>query len=151
MLNKVILIGRLTRDPDLRYPSSNVPVANFTIAVSRSFTNQNGEREADFVNIIAWRKLAEVVKNYTTKGSLVAVDGRIQTRSYTASDNTKRYVTEVVAEEVKFLSPRSQGTNNSSEYNGDSYETNSAPTVNIEEDPYEQFGNDIEITDDLPF
>ena len=81
-MNKVILIGRLTRDPELRYTGSNTPVATFSLAVNRSFTNQNGEREADFINCVVWRKLAETVKNYLSQGSQVAVEGRIQTRNY---------------------------------------------------------------------
>ena len=96
-MNKVILIGRLTRDPELRYTSSNVPTASFSIAVDRNFTNQNGETEADFINIVVWRKQAENCKNYLTKGSQVAIDGRIQTRNYEGQDGKKVYVTEVVA------------------------------------------------------
>ena len=113
-MNKVVLIGRLTRDPDLRYPSSNIPVANFTIAVNRNFTNQNGEREADFINVIVWRKQAENVKKYISKGSLVAIEGRIQTRNYDAQDGTKRYVTEVIADNVSFLGGRSTSSESSS-------------------------------------
>ena len=93
-MNRVSLIGRLTRDPELRYTPSNVATCSFTIAINRTFTNQDGQREADFIPIVVWRKQAENVKNYTKKGDLVAVEGRIQTRSYTANDNTKRYVTE---------------------------------------------------------
>ena len=100
-MNKVFLIGRLTRDPELRYTGSNIPVATFSIAVNRNFTNQSGEREADFINIIVWRKQAENIKNYVKKGSQVAIDGRIQTRNY-EQDGVKRYVTEVVADNVQF-------------------------------------------------
>ena len=81
-MNKVFLIGRLTRDPELRYTSSNIPVVTFSLAVNRNFTNQNGEREADFINIVVWRKQAENIKNYISQGSQVAIDGRIQTRNY---------------------------------------------------------------------
>ena len=87
-MNKVFLIGRLTKDPELRYTSSNIPVARFTIAVNRTFANQSGEREADFINIVVWRKQAENVKNYIHQGSQVAIDGRIQTGSYDAQDGT---------------------------------------------------------------
>ena len=110
-MNKVFLIGRLTRDPELRYTGSNTPVATFSLAVNRNFSNQNGEREADFINIVVWRKQAENVAKYCTKGSLVAVEGRIQTRSYDHQDGSKRYVTEVIAEEVEFLSSKPQGEN----------------------------------------
>jgi len=102
-LNKIILIGRLTRDPELRYTPQGVPVASFSLAVDRSFTNQAGERETDFVNCVAWRKLGEVVGNHLTKGRLAAVDGRLQIRGYEAQDGTKRQVAEVVCDNVQFL------------------------------------------------
>ncbi|HHY82223.1 MAG TPA: single-stranded DNA-binding protein [Clostridiales bacterium] len=103
MLNKVILIGRLTRDPDYRSTPSNVSVCTFTLAVDRNFTNQQGEREADFIPIVTWRNLADTCHRYLSKGRLVAVSGRLQTRSYEGNDGQKRYVTEVVADEVRFL------------------------------------------------
>jgi single-strand DNA-binding protein len=103
-MNKAILIGRLTKDPELKFtPSSGIAVANFTLAVERNYTNQEGKREADFIPVICWRKLAEHVANHLTKGRLVAISGSIQTRKYQAQDGSTRYVTEVVAEEVKFL------------------------------------------------
>lgn len=103
MLNKVNLVGRLTKDPELRYLGNGNPVANFTLAVNRTFKNKDGEREADFINIQVWRKQAENCANYISKGSLVAISGRIQSRSYDTAEGQKRYVTEVVAEEVHFL------------------------------------------------
>ncbi|MDW7739228.1 MAG: single-stranded DNA-binding protein [Bacillota bacterium] len=104
MLNQVVLIGRLTRDPELRYtPGNGVPVATFTLAVDRPFTNQQGERETDFVNIVTWRKLAENCANFLKKGSLAAVSGRLQIRSYEDSQGIKRKVAEVVADDVRFL------------------------------------------------
>jgi len=156
-MNKVVLIGRLTRDPDLRYPSSNVPVANFTIAVNRPFENQNGERVADFINIIVWRKQAENVKKYIGKGSLVAVEGRIQTRNYEGQDGKRVYVTEVVADSVQFLESKSQSQNRNSSFGtdipmGPMAEDMPQPTNIEEEDPFANFGSDIEISDDdLPF
>ncbi len=102
MLNKVILIGRLTRDPELRYTASGIPVGRFTLAVDRSFTNQQGERETDFIDIVVWRKLAEVCANNLGKGRLVAVEGRLQIRSYETQDGQKRRVAEVVADNVRF-------------------------------------------------
>ena len=89
-MNKVFLIGRLTRDPELRYTGSNTAVASFSLAVNRNFTNQSGEREADFINIVVWRKQAENVKNYLSQGSQVAIDGRIQTRSYDDADGNRK-------------------------------------------------------------
>lgn len=103
MLNRVILIGRLTADPELRYTQSGTAVANFRLAVDRPFTNQSGEREADFIPIVVWDKQAETCANYLNKGRLVAVDGRLQVRSYDAQDGTRRWVTEVVAQDVRFL------------------------------------------------
>jgi len=104
MLNQVVLIGRLTRDPELRYtPGNGVPVASFTLAVDRPFTNQQGEREADFINIVTWRKLAENCANYLQKGSMSAVTGRLQIRSYEDNQGVKRKVAEVVADNVRFL------------------------------------------------
>ena len=113
MINRVILTGRLTKEPDLRYTPNGTPVATFTIAVNRTYTNEQGEREADFINCIVWRKSAENVANYLKKGSLVGVDGRIQTRNYEAQDGRRVFVTEVVAESVQFLANAST-TNNSS-------------------------------------
>ena len=96
-MNKVFLIGRLTRDPELRYTGSNTAVATFSLAVNRPFTNQAGEREADFINIVVWRKQAENVCNFLDKGRLVSVDGRLQTGSYTDKDGNRRFTTDVVA------------------------------------------------------
>lgn len=109
MINRVVLVGRLTRDPELRYTPSGVPVSSFTLAVNRTFTNQQGEREADFINCVVWRKTAENVANYLRKGSLVGVEGRIQTRSYENQEGRKVYVTEVVADSVQFLEPKGSG------------------------------------------
>ena len=104
MLNKVVLIGRLTKNPEVNYtPGTGVAVAKFTLAVERNYTSQNGQKEADFIPIVCWRKLAENVTNNLGKGRLVAVTGRIQTRSYQAQDGSRRYVTEIVADEVQFL------------------------------------------------
>ncbi|GLC30447.1 single-stranded DNA-binding protein [Clostridium omnivorum] len=102
-MNKVVLIGRLTKDPELKFtPGTGTAVATFTLAVDRKFSKE-GQREADFIPVVVWGKPAENTANYVGKGKLVAVSGRIQTRSYDAKDGSKRYVTEVVAEEVQFL------------------------------------------------
>jgi len=102
-LNRVILIGNLTRDPELRYTPDGTPVVSFTLAVNRSFTNQQGEREADFISVVAWRKQAERCSEYLAKGSQVAVEGRLQIRSYEDKDGIKRKVAEVIAWRVTFL------------------------------------------------
>lgn len=114
MLNKVNLVGRLTKDPELRYLGNGTPVANFTLAVNRTFKNKDGEREADFINIVVWRKQAENCANYISKGSLVAISGRIQSRSYDTAEGQKRYVTEVVAEEVHFMDSKEKSSGSSS-------------------------------------
>ena len=108
-MNKAILIGNLTRDPELRTTPSNISVCTFTVAVSRPFTNQNGEREADFIPVVVWRAQAENCAKYLRKGSKVAVCGRIQVRSYDAQDGSKRYATEVVADEVQVLNSAGEG------------------------------------------
>ncbi|MBC2582214.1 single-stranded DNA-binding protein [Clostridium sp. DJ247] len=102
-MNKVVLIGRLTKDPELKFtPGTGTAVATFTLAVDRRFSKE-GQREADFIPVVVWGKQAESTANYMGKGKLIGVSGRIQTRSYDAKDGTKRYVTEVIAEEVQFL------------------------------------------------
>jgi len=103
MLNRVILIGRLTRDPELRYTSGGVATTQFTLAVDRPFTSQGGEREADFIPVVTWRQLAELCANYLRKGRLTAVEGRMQVRSYDNSEGKRVYVTEVIADNVRFL------------------------------------------------
>lgn len=103
-MNKVVLIGRLTKDPELKFtPGNGNAVATFTVAVDRRLPNKDGVREADFVPIVVWGKQAESTANYMSKGKLIGISGRIQTRTYDAKDGTRRYVTEVVAEEVQFL------------------------------------------------
>ena len=103
MVNRVVLVGRLTKDPELRYSSSNIPMLYFSVAVNRTFTDQNGQRQADFINCVAFRKQAENMARFLGRGSLVSVEGRIQTRNYQGKDGNTVYVTEVVAETVQFL------------------------------------------------
>jgi len=111
MLNNVNLVGRLTRDPELKFSTSGVAVANFSLAVDRTFKNKQGEKETDFISIVVLGKQAENCSNYIGKGSLVAVSGRIQTRTYEGKDGQKRYVTEVLAEQVHFLDRRDSSRN----------------------------------------
>lgn len=157
-MNKVFLIGRLTRDPELRYTGNNTAVASFSIAVNRNFTNQQGEREADFINIVVWRKQAENVKNYLSQGSQVAIDGRLQTRSYEDNNGQKRYVTEVVADNVEFLGSKNSSNNNSNGSHNDEptpYDFGDAKEpkgTDVDSNPFADFGSSIEISDDeLPF
>ena len=111
MINRVVLVGRLTKDPELRQTGTGIAVATFSLAVNRTFTSQSGEREADFVPIVVWRKQAENVAQYIGKGSLVGVEGRLQTRTYEAQDGGTRFIMEVVADSVQFLEPRGASAN----------------------------------------
>lgn len=158
-MNKVFLVGRLTRDFDLRYGANNTAVARTSIAVDRQFSNQNGEREADFINIVAFGNRAETMKKYLTKGSQIAISGRIQTGSYDASDGRKVYTTDIVIEEFQFLDSKGsrQVENNNTNVNSTNDITpydfsNESPSNNTETDPFKDFGDKIEIDDsDLPF
>lgn len=111
MINNVVLVGRLTKDPDLRYTSSGSAVATFTLAVNRNFTNADGNREADFINCVIWRKPAETFANYAKKGTLLGVTGRIQTRNYENQQGQRVYVTEIVCENFQLLESRSSQNN----------------------------------------
>ncbi len=156
MTNRVVLIGRLTKDPDLKYSESNLPVLRFTIAVNRTFIDQNGQRQADFINCVAFRKQAENMTRFLGRGSQIAVEGRIQTRNYQGKDGNTVYVTEVVAESVQFLesknSPYSRQNNgfdsmsfNTNQYNN--FNTNSS----IGEVTFQDFEKDFKIDFDDDF
>nr|WP_263314436.1 single-stranded DNA-binding protein [Mammaliicoccus sp. Marseille-Q6498] len=121
MINRVVLVGRLTKDPEYRVTPSGVQVATFTLAINRTFTNQQGEREADFINCVVFRRPAENVNNYLSKGSLAGVEGRLQSRSYENQEGRRVYVTEVVCDSVQFLEPKGanqrQSGNDNQSYN----------------------------------
>ena len=153
-MNKAFLIGRLTRAPELRYSSSNAAIVNFSIAIDRQYTNSQGQRETDFINIVAFQKQAENIKKYVSKGSLVAVDGRIQTRNYEDKDGKRVYVTEVVADRVQFLDTK--GSNNNvtisdnveKEVSPADFQEDAAKETNVSDDVFADFGSSIEISDD---
>jgi single-strand DNA-binding protein len=148
-MNKAIIIGRLTRDPEMRTTTSGTNSTTFTVAVSRNYANANGERETDFINCVAWRKQAENIAKYCTKGSQVAVEGRIQTRSYDAQDGTKRYVTEIIADNVTFLGGKGSSVPSEDNYVGGN---STVDTTDISEDPFKDFGEEVALSDDdLPF
>ncbi|HFK6632510.1 TPA: single-stranded DNA-binding protein [Listeria monocytogenes] len=160
MMNRVILVGRLTKDPDLRYTPAGAAVAIFTLAVNRTFTNQQGEREADFINCVVWRKPAENVANFLKKGSMAGVDGRVQTRNYEGNDGKRVYVTEIVAESVQFLEPKlnavegSTPNNNQNEANYSNNNKNGSYRASSSQnsDSFANEGKPIDISDDdLPF
>jgi single-strand DNA-binding protein len=159
LLNRVILIGRLTRDPELRYTPSGVAVTTFTLAVDRPFTNQQKEREADFISIVTWRQLAETCANYLRKGRLAAVEGRMQVRNYDNNEGRRVYVTEVVADNVRFLeSPnsggggaREEGMSGGQQGQGQNPQQRSGGSLD-NQDPFQDDGKPIDISDDdLPF
>ncbi len=157
-MNKVILIGRLARDPELRTTSSGISMVRFTVAVSRQITSQGSQPQTDFISCIAWRRQAENIAKYCKKGSQVAVDGRIQTGSYDGNDGQRRYTTDIVADNVTFLGSRNNNENqpaNNYEQPMPSYDEpmpNDIPTTDISEDPFKDFGEEISLTDDdLPF
>ena len=155
-INSVVLVGRMTKDAELRYTPSNVAVATFTLAVNRPFKNQNGDREADFINIVMWRQQAENLASWAKKGALVGIEGRIQTRSYDNQQGQRVYVTEVVAENFQLLESRSvrdgQGQGGSYAPNNNHAPTQSVPDFSKQqEDPFGQT-NPLDISDDdLPF
>ena len=146
-MNQVMLIGRLTAKPELRNTGSNVPYSRFTVAVNRTFSNNNGERETDFINCVIWRKQAENVCNYLDKGSLVSVEGRIQTGSYDDKDGNKRYTTDVVADSVQFLESKSQSQNRSNDVTPYDYQDAPMNDVSVDNDPFADFGDSVSIDD----
>lgn len=152
-MNRAMLVGRITKDPELKYTGGNIAVTRFTVAVTRPFANQKGEREADFVGVVVWRKQAENVSKYCKKGSLVGVDGRIQTSSYDAQDGSKRYVTEIVADSVQFLETKEMSKQrDNGNFDMPDAPRDIEPTDVSDDDPFANFGDSIEISDDqLPF
>jgi len=133
-LNRVVLIGRLTADPSLRYSPSGVAITNFTLAIDRKFKNAQGEKETDFIPCVMFKQLAELCANYLAKGKLASVDGRIQIRTYNDKDGQKRWVTEIVAEDVHFLSPKDSGSTGSSPPSAGS-----------------KYGHEVNLDDTIPF
>lgn len=150
MINRTVLVGRLTRDPELRTTGSGLAVASFTLAVDRQYTNNNGERDADFINCVIWRKSAETFCNFTSKGSLVGIDGRLQTRSYDNKDGQRVFVTEVVVENFSLLESHKDHNNGSTRANTATNDNNGQNSQ--KSDPFANSGKAIEISnDDLPF
>lgn len=168
MINNVVLVGRMTRDAELRYTPSNQAVATFTLAVNRNFKNQNGEREADFINCVIWRQQAENLANWAKKGTLIGVTGRIQTRNYENQQGQRVYVTEIVADSFQILEIRATregqsggsyngGFNNNSSFGGSSnggfssQPSQQTPNFGRDESPFGN-SNPMDISDDdLPF
>lgn len=147
MINRAVLTGRLTRDPELRYTTSGTAVVSFTLAVDRQFRNQNGDRDADFVNCVIWRKSAENFSNFTHKGSLVGVEGRIQTRNYENQQGNRVYVTEVVVDNFALLEARQNGGMNQG---GQQQPFNNGSNQPFAGQPQQQFGGNQPQTNNAP-
>lgn len=152
MINRVTLVGRLTKDPEFRTTQKGIDVATFTLAVNRNFTNAQGEREADFINIIVFRRQAENVNNYLSKGKLAGVDGRIQSRSYENQEGRRIFVTEVVADSVQFLEPKNSngGQQDNYQQQAQSQTQRGQNTKPQGQDPFANAPENLNI-DDLPF
>ena len=156
MINNVTVVGRLTKAVDLRYTSNGTAYASFTLATDRPFKNQNGERETDFINCVMWRKPAENLANYTKKGSLIGIEGRIQTRNYDNQQGQRVYVTEVLAEKFSFLENAKKDDNgvlNNSGTNTLGVNENQNSSGNFaNSDPFTGSGDVIDVLDsELPF
>ena len=158
-MNKIILVGRLTKDPEVRSTSSGFNVANFTVAVNRRFKNKEGNYDADFLPCVAYRATADFVNKFFKKGSLIGLEGSVQTRSYDAQDGSKRYVTEVIVDNAEFVGGKNESSNSSSAGDNSYVDAPSeAPIDNIPEydvptqDPYENYDKEVSLSDnDLPF
>ena len=150
-MNKVVLVGRLTAKPELRYTPQNTAFIRFSVAVNRNFTNADGKREADFINVVAWRKQAETISKFFDKGNLIALEGRLQTGSYDDKDGNKRYTVDVALDSFEFVESKAareqSSSSNSTPY--DYQDNNSVPEVNVEEDPFAEFGDSVSIDDNF--
>ncbi len=148
-MNRVLLVGRLTAKPELRYTNSNIPYTRFSVAVD-GIPGSNGERRTDFINTVAWRKQAENVCQYLDKGSLVSVEGRLQTSNYTDKDGNKRYTMDVQADNIRFLESRSQSQNRLNNQTANPYDFQQPSNdVNIDVDPFADFGDSVSIDDNF--
>lgn len=157
-MNKIILVGRLTKDPEIRSTSAGITTANFTVAVNRRYKNKEGGYDADFLPCVAFRQTADFVGKFFKKGSLIGVEGSVQTRSYDAQDGTKRYVTEVNVENIEFVGGKNESSSSSSSDNSYVDAPAEAPIDEIPEydvpsqDPYENYDKEVSLSDnDLPF
>ena len=157
-MNKIVLVGRLTKDPEARSTSAGFTTVNFTVAVTRNFKNKEGNYEADFLPCVAFRAQADFVTKHFKKGSLIGVEGRVQTRNYDAQDGTKRYVTEVVVENVEFVGGKNDSSSSATDNSAYIDAPSEAPIDTMPEydipasDPYENYDKEVSLSDnDLPF
>ena len=154
-MNNVVLVGRLTKDPELRTTPNGIATCNITVAIN-GIPSQNGDRNTDFINVVVGRRQAENVSKYCSKGSLVGINGKIHTRSYEASDGNKRFITEIVADNVTFLGSNNKGSSQYSDvmpdYNNVDQITSAPETTDLIDDPFKDFGSEVVLSDDdLPF
>jgi single stranded DNA-binding protein (ssb) len=149
-MNKVMLLGRLTAKPELRYTNGNTAFLRLTVAVNRTFTNSEGKREADFINVVAWRKQAETIAKFFDKGNQILIEGRLQTGSYDDKDGKKVYTTDVALDNFEFVDSKNKSGAESFEYNNEpspyDYQKNS---VNVENDPFAEYGDSVSIDDNF--
>jgi single-strand DNA-binding protein len=158
-MNKIILVGRLTKDPELRSTTSGISTVTFSVAVNRNYKNKDGNYEADFINCVAFRNQADFISKYFKKGGLIGIEGRIQTRNYDAQDGTKRYVTEVMIENVEFVGGKNDNSSSQQSFNNSYIDEPSTPPIDVmpeidipKSDPYENYDNEVSLSDnDLPF
>ena len=150
-MNKVVLVGRLTAKPELRYTPQNTAYTRFTVAVNRSFTNSEGKRDADFINVVAWRKQAETISKYFDKGNLIALEGRLQTGSYDDKDGNKRYTTDVALDNFEFVESKAAraASADSSDTEATPYDFQETNEVSVEDDPFAEFGDSVSIDDNF--
>ena len=156
-MNKVVLVGRLTAKPELRYTPSNVAFVRFSVAVNRPYANKDGNREADFINVVCWRNQAETIAKYFDKGNLISLEGRIQTGSYDDKDGNKRYTTDVVLENFEFVESKSARAQSSSNYDyipeptpyDYQNDNNKSNNVDVANDPFAEFGDSVTIDDNF--
>lgn len=146
-MNKVVLVGRLTAKPELRYTSSNTAFLRFTVAVNRNFTGADGKREADFINVVAWRKQAETISKYFDKGNLIALEGRLQTGSYDDREGNKRYTMDVALDNFEFVEGRNKSQSDMSTSSSEPSPYDFQDSVSVENDPFAEYGDSVSIDD----
>ena len=150
-MNKVVLVGRLTAKPELRYTPQNTAYTRFSVAVNRAFTNSDGKRDADFINVVAWRKQAETISKYFDKGNLIALEGRLQTGSYDDKDGNKRYTVDVALDNFEFVESKAARESNANVSTPYDYQNNNNNVleVNVDNDPFAEFGDSVSIDDNF--
>ena len=148
-MNRVILIGRLTAKPELRYTSSNIAYTRFSIAVNRNYTSQDGNRQADFINIVAWRRNAENIAKFFDKGNLIAIEGRLQTGSYDDKDGNKRNTMDVALDNFEFVESKNARAASSSSSDNEPSPYDFEDSVSVENDPFAEYGDSVSIDDNF--